>query len=60
MYHIVVSRNSRKIVNAEVKRRNHKLKNSKTTQQFIADEIIEIWEAQRKEEVERSQNANAR
>jgi len=49
MYHIVVSRNSRETVNAEVRRRNRASKKSKTTQQFIADEIIEEWEEKRKQ-----------
>jgi len=47
-YHIVVSRNSRETVNAEVKRRN-RYASLKHTQQSVADEIINEWEKKRKQ-----------
>jgi len=47
-YHVVVSRNSREAVNAEVKRRN-RYSSIKHTQQSVADEIINEWEEKRKQ-----------
>jgi len=46
-YHIVVGRNSREIVNAEVKRRN-RYSSIKHTQQSVTDEIISEWEENRR------------
>ena len=48
-YHIVVGRTSREIVNAEVKRRN-RYSSIKHTQQSVADEIINKWEEERRQE----------
>jgi len=52
-YHINTSKKARDTINAEVKRRNRSELVSHT-QESVSSEIIETWEAQRREEVERS------